>query len=209
MPELQNELTELRTYVKLLRDERKRSEERETWTRWVTLSIVFLAVGAALAFQQYGNFSGRGMRQLNYAAIEQGKANDQWAYYQAVSIKLHLYRFELGRRQEKAAGVAAAAGKTALGKLVDAKIRKYERQKKEIQAQARAFEARRDEHRKRSDRSQRHTAELTLALAVLQVAIAVASIALLSRKKPLWLMSLAIGAFGIFQTFNGMFLWLA
>jgi hypothetical protein len=231
MSEITKEISELRAFVQYLkadRDEQKRKEASERWTKWVSLSIVFLAVGAALASQQHGGFSGKSVRELNQAAIAQGLATNKWSYYQSVSIKLHMYTFEKERRANKMQGSAgegealrtAAApanpgeaekpkkkAKGAGGTFIDKKIAKYEGQKMKIMAEAREHEAQRDRHRESSIRAQRHTAELTLALAVLQVAIALGSIAVLARKKPLWFMSLLVGAYGIFQTFNGIFLW--
>lgn len=217
MAELNKELAELRSYVqylKLDRDEEKRKQASESWTKWVSLSIVFLAVAAALASQQHGSFSARSMRALNYAAIEQGLASNQWSYYQANSIKLHLYKFEQERRAVGIKGeplLTATLPNPGRGEKVksflDRKMAKYEAKKNETMAKAREHEQKRDEYRQASISAQRHTSELTLALAVLQVAIAVGSISVLARKRPLWFVSMAIGAFGVFQTFNGIFLW--
>jgi hypothetical protein len=216
MTEPNKELAELRSYVqylKLDREEEKRKEAREGWTKWVSLSIVFLAVAAALANQQQGSFSGRSVSGLNQAAIEQGLASNQWSYYQANSIKLHLYEFEKERRaaRDKGASLLTVGLPNPRGGLVrsflDKKIAKYQGKKKETMAKAREHEQNRDGHRQASHGAQRHKKELSLALAVLQVAIAVASISLLAKKKPLWFVSLAIGVFGVFQTFNGIFLW--
>ena len=206
------------------------------------------------------------MRSLNHAAIAQGNATNQWSYFQAVSIKLHMYQFEKRRNKAddaaaKAAGAAkaeltlpnvqgagtvpggaspaggsaavvgtpekaekkekkakkegkdGAAAKTDKGgkpkkkKSIAEQIEKYAAQKPQIEARARAFEADVEVHRKDSERAQRHTKELTLALAVLQVAIAVGSIAALAKKKPLWFVSMIIGVYGVFATFDGIFLW--
>lgn len=234
MNDLSKEIGELRSYVGYLkadRDEQKRKEEREKWTKWVSLSIVFLAVGAALSNQQYSSFSGQEVKQLNHASIEQGLASNQWSYYQANSIKLHLYEFEkrrlleehgkavAGEEADDPALAAPEAGarqkkkkkrgsqiKGVLAKL-DKKIAKYQKKKKETMARAREHDAKREEYRKSSAIAQRHKSQLMLSLAVLQVAIALASISILAKKKPLWFMSLAIGAYGIFETFNGIFLW--
>jgi hypothetical protein len=255
--DLSKEIGELRSFVAYLKadaDEKKRSEEIEKWTRWVSLSIVFLAVGAALASQQDAGFSGRALRGLNSAAIEQGKATNHWSWYQSVAIKLHLYEFEAERRgikprkdrAEKEVGgsrtgtpeaakkaekgpqgaTSATAGThvsvdsaarelsrekeapwTTMEEVIQKKIRKYTKQKKEISEKAKAFERERDRFQEDSMLARRHTKELTLALAVLQVAIALASIALLAKKKPLWFISMGIGVYGVFQTFNGIFLW--
>jgi len=252
--DLSKEIGDLRSFVAYLKaeaDDRKRQADRDKWIKWVSLSIVFLAVGAALANQQHAGFAGRALRGLNSASIEQGKATNHWSWYQSSSIKLHLYEFEAERRgvrvkkdkAPKEAGaaktenpdpgkkpegaprpstVAAASGGDSAAKdppkkkdkppvsmeeLIQKKIGKYTKQKKEISDKAKAYEKERDKFQEDSVLAQRHTKELTLALAVLQVAIAIASISLLARKRPLWFISLAIGAYGVFQTFNGILLW--
>src|SRR5439155_1936269 len=107
---------------------------------------------------------------------------------------------EKTEKKKKAGGI--------LGKI-DSKIAKYEALKKKTKDEAEDHEKARNEHRLSSLGAQRHSKELTLALAVLQVAIALASISVLAKKKPLWFASMIIGAYGVFQTFNGIFLWYA
>ena len=258
MNELQKELADLRSFVEFLKSDRvaqKAKEDSEKWTRWVSLTIVFLAVAAALANQQYGAFSGRAVRSLNHAAIAQGNATNKWSYYMSVSIKLHMYKFEKRRAKEdgklrkalaklvpaqevealtpekviEAAKVPdpgkkaedgapgkpeKSAKKSKAGKppqdakaILEEKIAKYNKQKPEIMKEAGQLEAQVLAHSKDSEDAQRHTKALTLALAVLQVAIAIGSIAALAKKKPLWFISMVIGAYGLFETFNGIFMW--
>ena len=272
MNELQKELADLRSFVEFLKSDRvaqKAKEDSEKWTRWVSLTIVFLAVAAALANQQYGAFSGRAVRSLNHAAIAQGNATNKWSYYMSVSIKLHMYKFEKRRAKEdgklrkalatlvssgpsrgQLAGMGApakelesltpekvieaakvpdpgkkaedgasgkpekSAKKSKAGKppqdakaILEEKIAKYNKQKPEIMKEAGQLEAQVLAHSKDSEDAQRHTKALTLALAVLQVAIAIGSIAALAKKKPLWFISMVIGAYGLFETFNGIFMW--
>lgn len=257
MNELQKELSDLRSYVEFLKADRlaaKKKEDSEKWTRWVSLTIVFLAVAAALANQQYGGFSGRAVRSLSHAAIAQGNATNKWSYFSSVSIKLHMYEFEARREEaakkarkamlaetapaggaeppkeaklDGAADKAKPSGEAATPKpeksakkskgdklgqdiksRTEKKIAKYKGQKPKIEAEARELEAQVVAHRKDSQAAQAHTAGLTLALAVLQVAIAVGSISALAKKKPLWFVAMAIGGYGVFETFNGIFLWI-
>src|SRR5262249_414003 len=101
MADLGTELAELRSFVQTLkaaRDEQKRKEQSDRWVRWVSLWIVFLAGCTALASQQHAGFGGKGVRELNHAAIQQGMASNNWAWFQSAGIKLHLYEFEKERR---------------------------------------------------------------------------------------------------------------
>jgi hypothetical protein len=231
--ELKTELAEMKSYIQLLksdRDEARRKEEAERWTRYVALTIVFMAVAAAFASQQQGAFSGKGIKELYQAGIEQGKATNQWSYYQSVSIKLHMYQFEkrsatdeTPNKDLRTAALTAIAqpgirpsaasdkeksDPVAYAASLDKKIKKYTKQKDEIREEARKHDRKRDEHQDTSRQAQQHSSRLTLALAILQVAIAVGSISALAKKKPLWFVSMALATGGIFQTLNGVYLWL-
>ena len=56
---------------------------RNKWSMYIAISTAFMAVLAAIAGLMAGHFS-------NEALIEQIKASDQWAYYQAKGIKLDI-----------------------------------------------------------------------------------------------------------------------
>src|SRR2546430_16961990 len=86
MNELQIEISELKQFVADLKADRaatKEKEKRESWNKYVSLTVVLVAVVAAIAAQWSGKFSS----QMQMA---QSQASDQWALYQAKSIKQHL-----------------------------------------------------------------------------------------------------------------------
>src|ERR1041385_7316714 len=94
MPDLQSELNELKNFIADLKADRavtKEKEKREAWTKYVSLTIVVIAVFAAIATQWAGKYSSRTLAKLNDATFFQAKASDQWSYYQAKSIKQNLY----------------------------------------------------------------------------------------------------------------------
>jgi hypothetical protein len=207
MSEMAKELAELRTLVEALqrdREAREAAERRErqareagSWTRWVALWIVFLAVATALASQQDGAFGGKAMRALT-------QATNKWEYHNAISIKLHMFERERAKllvRPPIAAPAAAGASETER-RYLEEKIAWYRKRKPEVASIA-------SQHDREAALYERHRSELTMALAILQVAIAVSAVAALGKNKPLWFLSMSIGAFGVFQTFNGIFLWIA
>ena len=163
----------------------KEKERREAWTRYVSLSIVIIAVFAAIATQWAGKYSSRTLVSLNDATFLQAKASDQWSFYQAKSIKQNLYETS-----------HAAAGKPGAGLegAVDDRIARYEKEKKEIMEQARQFEAERDTARKRADLASVKGGGMGMAVAVFSISIALASICLVTKRKPLWFMALALAA---------------
>ena len=104
-------------------------EARERWTLYVALSTAFMAVLAAIAGMQAGHHS-------NEALIDQIKASDQWAYYQAKSIKAEV------------AASSEAVVRTLSGKPAPAEnsqnVARYEKEKEEIKKTA-------EEHEKSSE----------------------------------------------------------
>src|SRR6266446_997094 len=90
----QLELSELKGFIADLKADRaiqKEKEQRESWTKYTAVSLVFVAVLAAVATQWAGKYSSRTLVELNNATFFQAEASDQWSYYQAKSIKQNLY----------------------------------------------------------------------------------------------------------------------
>lgn len=146
MNNLQSELEELKGFVADLKADRaaqKEKEQRESWTKYTSLSLVFIAVLAAITTQWAGKYSGRVLVNLNDSTFNQAKASDQWGYYQAKSIKQNLY--ELAR--EQTSGSAGGSESAGNGEKLNAKITKYEKEKKEIQLEAEHLEKQRDADR--------------------------------------------------------------
>ena len=117
--ETKDPMSDLRALVEALHDDRaeqKRKEAADRWTRGVSLWVIMLAVVGALVGQQQTSFSGKAQRTLNQASIEQGQATNQWSYYQAVSVKAHLFRFQ------SAAGGGKKAAKEKQDKKSDTSI---------------------------------------------------------------------------------------
>ena len=131
MNDLQKEICELKEFIAALKADReaaKEKEKREAWTKYVSLSVVIIAVCAAIATQWAGKYSSRTLAQLNDATYNQAQASDQWAFYQAKSIKQNLY--EVSRSQLPRPADDAARPQ----KEFEEKIAKYEKEKSEIKA---------------------------------------------------------------------------
>ena len=173
-------------------------EKKEPWLNWLALTTVILAVCATLSTFKGGSYSTR-------SVLSQTKAANQWAYYQAKSIKGYLYEIqkeelELGQ-QSGAARQPAAVRALVERRLAGCreKLARYEREKTGIQAEAKRFEAMRDD-------ATAHSQTFGMAVIYLQVAILLSSVAALLRKKPLWLLGLASGSIGLWYFANGFFL---
>jgi hypothetical protein len=147
-------------------------ESGPSWVSQVALTAAVLAVAAAITALLAGHHA-------NEAMLEQMKATDEWAYYQAKGIK--------GAVTESKLEILAALGKEA--KADEKKFERYKEEQEKISAKAEALEQSSERH------MDRHTI-LARAVTAYQVAIALSAIAVLSRKKVVWFVSLALGAIG-------------
>jgi Na+/glutamate symporter len=148
-------------------------------------TAVIATVGAIFAYMGGATQANAGLYKNN-AAIKKTEASNQWNYFQAKSTKQSLA--EVSR---DLAPVAADKEK------YQAKIDRYEKEKKEIQVQAEKVEAESKEWDKRSDAQMHQHHRWAQATTALQVAIALAAIALLTKKKWLEYGMFAMGAIGV------------
>jgi hypothetical protein len=188
MADLQSELIELKQFIADLKADRvaaKEKEQRESWTKYVSLSVVIIAVFAGIDAQWAGKYGG--MSQMSQAL-----ASDEWNYYQAQSLKQHL--FEVTRRQIPKNATDPEVQQQQ--KEYEAKIADYEKRKADSKAKAEKLEAKRDYAGKVG-------AKLGLGLSCFSISIAMASICMMSKKKPLWFIAMALAAFGVAQMIMG------
>src|ERR1039457_3325425 len=168
-----SDLDELKSLVAELRAEhaaQKEKEKRERWTKYVSLTMVVIAVLAAIATLKGGGFSTRTLKEMNEATFNQTQASDQWSFYQAKSIKQNLYEIELDHL------TAAPSPDTAAVAKMKAKVDKYDNDKADITALAKKFEDARDAARKTATVSAEHSKQMGLAITLFQVAIALGAV---------------------------------
>lgn len=174
-------------------------EKKEPWLNYLALTTVIFAVCATLSTLKGGGFSTR-------AVMSQSQASDQWAYYQAKSIKGYVYelqmeKFELDLKVNKGLTRTLVADYEKRIKAYTEKIERYEKEKEEIKKKAEDLEKRRDD-------SQQHSGAFGLAAMFLQIAILLSSIAALMKKKLFWFIGMGAGCFGLLYFFNGFFLFM-
>jgi hypothetical protein len=145
-------------------------------------TAVIATVGAIFAYMGGATQANAGLYKNN-AAIKKTEASNQWNYFQAKSTKQSLA--EISRD-------LAPADKQG---VYQAKIDRYEKEKKEIQATAEKIEAESRDWDKQSDAQMHVHHRWAQATTALQVAIAMAAIALLTRKK--WLEYVMFGVAGV------------
>jgi SRSO17 transposase len=142
--------------------------EGKSWSLYVAISTALMAVFAAISGLLAGHHS-------NEALIEQIKASDQWAYYQAKGIKAEIKSAQLNTVE----------------------VQRYKKEQEEIKKQAEEFQQNSNFH------LAKHI-QLAKAVTLFQVAIAISAIAILTRKKFLWWLSMIIAVAGIYFFLMGL-----
>lgn len=170
----------------------------QTWVTWVALTTAAVAVLTAFTTLFMGKFSSRTM-------MYQAQESDQWAFYQAKSIKSHTY--ELQKQQLE---LTLESLKGRISKDLDAKYRdvigeyarnvaRYDTEKNEIKEMA-------EGHAKDKQVSQLRAGQFSFGLIFMQIALMMSSIAVITKKKPLWYLGIAVAALGCVFFINGMYL---
>lgn len=175
-------------------------EVKEPWLNYLALTTVIFAVCATLSTFKGGGFSTR-------SVMSQSQASDQWAYFQAKSIKANLSQMQ----KEKIELDLHGFHKDVASEIVDAyktkiddytkKVAIYEQEKTEIQAKAKQLEATRDE-------AQLHSKAFGIAVILLQIAVLLSSIAAVLKKKEVWYAGMGTGLVGVVYFLNGFWLFL-
>ena len=183
-----NELKELVAAIKEDHQQQKDNAKRDSWTKFVSLTLICVAVLAAIASQKGGGYSSATLQQLNEATFQQANASDEWAYYQAKSIKQNLYELE----RERLTNNVASPDLKALAEIT-ARIKKYEADKAAITNAAVALEAARDAAKAKAASASAHGGKMGLAVTLFQISIALGGITLIVKKRWLWFASILTG----------------
>lgn len=153
----------------------REKESADGWTKYVSLSMIFLAVLAAFASQRSAVLSSTVIKELNEATFNQAEASDQWSYYQAKGIKQAL----------------------AEANHLDAKAARYASEMQDVMKDARALEAKRDQARSLAETASEKSQRMSVDSTIFQAAIAVGGVCLTVKKRWAWFVSLALGLVGV------------
>jgi hypothetical protein len=146
-------------------------KQEKSGSMYIAISTAFMAVFAALASLLAGHHS-------DEAVINQIRASDQWALYQAKGIKAEIRAL-----------VPTPGADTA--------VARYKDEQTEIQKKAKEFEI-----DSRADLDSH--AVLARAVTMFQISIAIAAIAILTKRKPLWWVSICISGVGLWFFVAGL-----
>ena len=173
-------------------------EKKEPWLNYLALTTVIFAVCATLSTLKGGGYGSR-------AVMSQSQASDQWAFFQAKSIKGYAYdlqkeKFEIDLKAMRPSKVLAGEYEKRIAAYKE-KIERYEKEKEDIKKTAEVLES-------MSDDAQRHSGAFCMSAMFLQIAILLSSIAALMKQKYFWYLGMAAGCFGLVYFANGFLLFM-
>ncbi len=151
----------------------------------VSMTIAILAVVAASVGSLESIETAAALTAQNSAALNQNKASDQWAFFQAKSIKKSAY------------DIAARQG-GPLAEEFDRQAKRYDEEGRAIKIQAEAFEHHVEESLHNAERHETRHHILTTAVTLLHAAIAISTIAIITkgRRWP-WFSGIALAVAGV------------
>jgi hypothetical protein len=148
-------------------------KESPSWTRYLSLSTAIIAVFAAVASLESGSNSNEAILAKSEAMLDQSQASDQWALFEAKSIKATLTEADKPRSDG------------------------YRKEGEKIQAAAEGLEEKVKEDNGESEHLMERHHRFAISVTLLQIAIALSAIAALTRRKPLWFVGMAVSAVGV------------
>ncbi len=174
-------------------------EKKETWTTYLAITTVLIAVCATLSTFKGGGYSTKSL-------LNQSLASDKWSHYQSKSIKGYLYELQRDKLQleldvTKKQNISAEVVNEYQDKIAyyTKSIKRYSLEKDSLANEAHVFEDTIKENKK-------HSEAFGIAVIFLQVSILLSSIAALLKKKYIWLAGLVVAAVGIFYFLDGFLL---
>ncbi len=173
------------------------TDQNEKWIKGVALTTALLAVFAAITTLYLGKYSSK-------AILNQGLESNQWAYFQAKSIKQHTYeiqkqKLDLDRLCQPGLPKQAEAKFLELTANYDKNIKRYDKEKEEIKQIA-------EKHAKEKEAAQAMAGNFGYSLIFLQIGIMLSSVAALTRQKYLWLVGLAVTIGWVFFFLDAFYL---
>ena len=190
MPEEDLETHELKENID---ESLEKAERAPRWIRFLSLSTAMIAVFAAVASLESGSNSNEAILEKSEAMLNQSRASDQWAYFQAKGMKSAL----------AASQAEMVPDRPQVADKLRADADRYRREADEIQVQAKELEKKVEENNLASEGLLEHHHRFAIAVTLLQIAIALSAIAALTRKRPLWYVGLGVSAAGIAMFVRG------
>ena len=176
--------------------EETKKTAKSTWSEkiptLIAITTLILAVCATITGFKAAGYG-------NKMVLSQSLASDQWAYYQAKSIKETTYKIQNDVLVASLAPENRSEAITKQIKAFETEVNRYKQEKAEIEQEARRIEAVRDV-------AQKYNSILGQALIFLQVGILLSSLASINKIYMYWYLGGAIGAIGVGTFIYAMFI---
>lgn len=150
----------------------------------VSMTIAVLAVLAAVTNSLEQLETAAAITDSSRAVLAQNQASDQWAFYQAKSMKKHIYTLAADEGYPNADKYRKTAAKEASDG--DA-----------ITKEAQAFEKKREGYNEGVEVHERRHHRLAAGATLIEIGIAIATVAIITRRNAWWLASALLGAGGL------------
>lgn len=173
----------LKQVEEAMEEVKHQEKEKSQWLAYVSLSTAIIAIVTALAGLYESQITSKTILTKNEAVLYQSQASDQWNFYQAKSVKSHIYAVNAELYPEKALEFKK-------------KVETYKKEQDEIKEEAKRLEELKELRNKESDYYYHKHHILGFAITFLQISIALASISALTRNKKFWVGSLILSSIG-------------
>ncbi|HJW40619.1 MAG TPA: DUF4337 family protein [Rhizomicrobium sp.] len=163
------------------------AHERDPFISRVAITVAVLAVCAAAAGSLETMEGEASLAATSEAVLMQDRATDAWNEFQADSIKKNVYTV---------AGMSAVPG-SANGDAFRKDAREYGETQNKLRKSAEDHEKERDALLAASARHEARHQWLTGAATLFEIGIAMSTVAIITRRRWLWLAASAFGALGL------------
>lgn len=157
----------------------------------VSATIAALAVAAAIVASIEAIETSETIGEKNAAVLKQSQASDQWAFFQAKSLK------------HKMIEIAAASGTHPKAADMTREAQRYEAENEEIEKKAHELEHERDEALAAAVKHEKRHHGLTIAATLIHVAIAICTVSVITRgQRWPWQTALGLAALGVVKAIS-------
>ena len=181
-------------FTRLLAEERTKNEEKakkDAWTKYAALAMALIALVAGYSMSKGAGASAKASKDLSEATYNQTKASDQWSFFQSKSQKLLLTELEISLKS------AQPVPDEKVIESLKSKVKRYEKEREEIKAEAEKFEKTRDAFRKEAEELTTLSGKFGQVSQAFQISLAIGGLCLLSKKKPMFFLTLAAAAYAV------------
>jgi hypothetical protein len=167
----------------------------EKWMKVMTVTVTVMTVIASIGLS-------RATFYISKVQFLTAQEEDQWAYFEAKSIKQDLFLVQEKAFQADLLGATNPEQKDLLNRAMQDFpniITRYEQEKTDIKKKA-------DDMNKQNVIGARRGSQFSLAVVLAQIGIMLSAVGVLLTRREMWMMGLVMGVFSLFFIVNGFLL---